>query len=326
MNQNTTMDTRSERMLDLLAEGASARTIAKKLGYSEGTVRVYLHNLYRTIGVRNKTEAVIWYLQRTRPAIPAQSAASPMPRPAPMPPAESVLPAGNGFGDMALSDDLYTALGIMGSFVGPYGQLWEAGLRLKGTPMDEALVAQSAQSRLLWRAVLKADFAYGKLLYDEGHAERIGQESAADAAMLVCLLALGGYSAAATRLVSSLADKRRGAAAMAGRELALMRAATLAVSRKSDSSLEPLHSIAAEKGRATALKQLAMAALFHVHRARKRFAEARQTADALWTEAELARQQLEAMGVRPLAREAAVPPLGVGESAVAASRKAALAR
>ena len=33
------MDPRSERMLELLAEGASARVIAKKLGYSEGTMR-----------------------------------------------------------------------------------------------------------------------------------------------------------------------------------------------------------------------------------------------------------------------------------------------
>ena len=59
MNNTTQkiMDPRSERMLELLAEGASARVIAKKLGYSEGTMRVYLHNLYRAIGVRNKTEA-----------------------------------------------------------------------------------------------------------------------------------------------------------------------------------------------------------------------------------------------------------------------------
>ena len=57
-------------LLELLAEGASARVIAKKLGYSEGTMRVYLHNLYRAIGVRNKTEAVIWHLHRSRPAIP----------------------------------------------------------------------------------------------------------------------------------------------------------------------------------------------------------------------------------------------------------------
>jgi DNA-binding NarL/FixJ family response regulator len=83
MNDMTTrMDARSERMLELLSEGASARIIAKKLGYSEGTMRVYLHNLYRAIGVRNKTEAVIWHLQRTRSGAPS---AATLPRPGAMP-------------------------------------------------------------------------------------------------------------------------------------------------------------------------------------------------------------------------------------------------
>ena len=40
MNKATTMDTRSERMLELLAQGASARVLAEQLGYSEGTMRV----------------------------------------------------------------------------------------------------------------------------------------------------------------------------------------------------------------------------------------------------------------------------------------------
>ena len=61
-----TLDARNQLMLELLAEGASARIVARKLGYSEGTTRVYLHNLYRAIGVRNKTEAVIWHLGRVR--------------------------------------------------------------------------------------------------------------------------------------------------------------------------------------------------------------------------------------------------------------------
>lgn len=321
MNNTTTMDPRSERMLELLSEGASARVIAKKLGYSEGTMRVYLHNLYRAIGVRNKTEAVIWHLHRTRAAT-----ASALPRPAPMPVGEPRVPEGNRAGDMALAEDLYTAMGVMGTFVGPYGQLWEAGLKLKGTPMDETLVAQRAQSRLLWRALLKGDFAYGKLLYDDGHAERIATVSAADAATLTCLLALGGYSAAAGRLISTLGDRRKGSGALAGREMALMRAAADASEGRGDSALAALHGLAAEKGRAPAIKQVAMAALYHVYRARKQADHARQTADALWAEAEAARQQLEAMGVRPLAREAAVPSLGETKETAAARRSATLAR
>ena len=58
------IDTRSQRMLELLAQGAGSKLIAKELGYQDGTMRVYLHNLYRKIGVANKTEAVIWFLKR----------------------------------------------------------------------------------------------------------------------------------------------------------------------------------------------------------------------------------------------------------------------
>ena len=71
------IDARGEQMLELLAQGASARVVARKLGYSEGTTRVYLHNLYRAIGVRNETEAVIWHLGRTR--APEAKAAPPKP-------------------------------------------------------------------------------------------------------------------------------------------------------------------------------------------------------------------------------------------------------
>jgi len=322
MNKTTTMDPRSERMLELLAEGASARVIAKKLGYSEGTMRVYLHNLYRAIGVRNKTEAVIWHLHRTRPAASAPVEM----RSSPSPTSEAMLPAGSGFGDMALAEDLYTALGAMSTFVGPYGHLWEAGLRLKGTAIDEQLLAQRAQSRLLWRALLKGEFAYGKLLCDEGHADRIAALNPTDAVAIVGLLSLGGYSAAAARLAGVLGDKRRGTTAVAVRELALMRALADAAEGRGESSLAALHDIAGDKARAPALKQIAMAALFHVYRGRKQVAEAKQTADALWAEAETARQQLEAMGVRPLSREAALPPLSDERDQAAHSRKAALAR
>ncbi|HET9651278.1 MAG TPA: helix-turn-helix transcriptional regulator [Usitatibacter sp.] len=319
MNDMAMMDPRSERMLELLSEGASARVIAKKLGYSEGTMRVYLHNLYRAIGVRNKTEAVIWHMNRVRPATPQPAAAA---APSPSTPA---IAAGYGFGEMALAEDLYTALGVMGTFVGPYGQLWEAGLRLKGTPIDENSLAQRAQSRLLWRALLKGEFAYAKMLYDEGVADRIAAQSPTDGVSVVCLLTLGGYSAAAARLVAALGDKRKGVLAVGGREMALMRAVGEAVDGRSDASIASLYEIAAEKGRTPVLKQLAVASLYQVYRMRKHAEAARQAADALWAEAEAARQQLEAMGIRPLPREASLPAPGLREAA-AAVRKAALAR
>ena len=72
------LEMKERQMLELLTEGASTRVISKKMGYSEGTVRVYLHNMYRKIGVKNRTEALLWQLEHRRGADPA--AAAPAPR------------------------------------------------------------------------------------------------------------------------------------------------------------------------------------------------------------------------------------------------------
>jgi len=298
------IDVRGQQMLELLAEGASARVVARKLGYSEGTTRVYLHNLYSAIGVRNKTEAVIWHLNRVRrqdsqPASVGPSEAAPS--------TASVAAVGATVGEMAVAEDLYTALGAMGTFLGPYGHLWEAALRLKGGRMDEKMVARRAQARLLWRALLKGEFAYGKMLFDEGIAERLAQQDAAAEGVLVaCLLSMGGYSGAAARLSAQLGDKRRRSAPLSAREAALLRALHDTFERSADYGIGALQEIAGDSARAPLVKQAALVALFHAARARKDAERAQRAADALWTEAESARQQLEAMGVRPLTRESAV--------------------
>jgi DNA-binding CsgD family transcriptional regulator len=289
------IDARSQQMLELLSQGASAQVIARKLGYSEGTMRVYLHNLYKVIGVRNKTEAVIWHLNRTR-------SESSMPPPAP--PAMSV--AGECFGDMALGEDLYTALGVMSSFLGPYGHIWEAGIRLKGGTIDEKLLARRGQSRLLWRALLKGDFAYGKLLHDDELGERMAYDSPSDAVLLATLLLIGGYSSAAERLTGQLVQKRKGVLGISPREATLLRSLHQALYSHDPTAMASLHQLASEGGMPI-LKQVAMAALFHTYRARRDPDRARGTANAIWAEAETARQQLEAMGIRPLGREASVP-------------------
>jgi len=318
----TAVDTRGRQMLELLSEGASARVVARKLGYSEGTTRVYLHNLYKQIGVRNKTEAVIWYLNRSR----AQDS-----RPAPAMPVPAVGPQAMGpdvgnamtLGDMALAEDLHTALGAMGSFLGPYGHLWEAGLRLKGESVDEKLTSKRAQSRLIWRSLLKGDFGYGKLLNDEGIAERLLQDAPSDVVLVACLLLLGGYSAAYERLSAQLLMKRKGTGGATAREAALLRAVGAAL--EGESGLAALHEIAADNGRSPMVKQTAMVALFHVYRMHRDSERARATAEAVWAEAESARQQLEAMGVKPLAREHSLPRLvrgGARETAPARERAA----
>src|SRR5687768_2112017 len=113
------IDTRSQRMLELLAQGAGSKLIAKELGYQEGTMRVYLHNLYKKIGVANKTEAVVWYLGKGKAQLAAQAAPAPVPQGT-----DDVL------GDFALGEGLYATLGVMSSFIGPYSRVWEIGQRL----------------------------------------------------------------------------------------------------------------------------------------------------------------------------------------------------
>jgi DNA-binding NarL/FixJ family response regulator len=57
---------RDTRMLAMLAKGKSSREIAAALEYTDGTIRVYLHQLYKKIRVNNKTQAAVWYLKRGR--------------------------------------------------------------------------------------------------------------------------------------------------------------------------------------------------------------------------------------------------------------------
>jgi DNA-binding CsgD family transcriptional regulator len=279
------IDTRSQRMLELLAQGAGSKLIAKELGYQDGTMRVYLHNLYRKIGVANKTEAVIWFLKRGEPSgRAAEPAAAPVRR-------------GNDLvGDMALAEGLYATLGVMGAYLGPWGRVWEVGAKLAGE--DPALDpdGKRARSRALWNALLKGDFAYGKALYDvdEGYALLSGATS--DAVMLAALLVAGGYSHAARQLASRLTDRRRSRPSVPAREAALIETAFEAFEGKAAAPGIARLQKAIEGSAPAGYRQLAMVLLFHAARARRDVERARQVANALWAEAEAARKDLQAVG------------------------------
>jgi DNA-binding CsgD family transcriptional regulator len=305
------MDAKSQQMLELLAEGASSRLIAKRMGYREGTMRVYLHNLYKRIGVKGKTQAVIWYLGRTRPGGDKHTVAPQIP-----------VAADESFGDMALRESLYAALGVMSSFLGPYGRVWEVGVRLKGGELDEATLARRTRSRLLWQALLQGDCAYGKRLCDSTEAERLAFDSPSDAALLAALLLIGGYSSAADRLVAQLSSKRKGAAVVTAREAGLMRALRDALYASDEGALGTIYNVAADSAGNSGLNQVAMVMLFHAYKARKDLERARSTANAIWAAAEAARQHLEAMGVRPLGRDMSLPrPAKVGAREASAARE-----
>ena len=307
MTKENRITARNQRMLELLAEGASSRTIAQRMGYQEGTTRVYLHNLYRTIGVANKTEAVVWYLGRQGPAKPA-------PAPAPG--------LGNSremLGNCALEEGLYTALGVMSRLVGPFGHIWEVGQRMAGAELDARTLDRKQRARELWRALLQGDYAFAKRLYDIDEGTGLVLDSASDAVLLASLLLMGGYSLAGDRLSGRISDKRRAGVRASAREAQLLEALRDAVNDNDARALAVLGRIAADPGNAP-LRQLATALLFQVSRARGDLARARQAAEALWAEADAARKQLEAMGERPL-------PAGAGHgSAKTAREKAAVVR
>jgi DNA-binding CsgD family transcriptional regulator len=291
------MDAKSQQMLELLAQGASSRLIAKRMGYREGTMRVYLHNLYKRIGVKGKTQAVIWYIGRTRASGDKRASATPA----------TMAATDESFGDMALRESLYTALGVMSSFLGPYGRVWEVGVRLKAEALDDAALARRVQSRLLWQALLEGDFAYGKGLCDAGEAERLAFDVPSDGTLLAALLLIGGFSSAAERLIVQLSNKRKSASGITAREVTLIRALRDALYANDDGALVTLYNHAAEVSANPVANQLAMVMLFHAYKARKDTDRARGTANAIWAAAEAARQHLEAMGVRPLGRDMSLP-------------------
>ena len=49
---------RSQQLLLLLVQGLCNRAIAQELGLREATVKTYLHEVYGTLGVRSRTEAL----------------------------------------------------------------------------------------------------------------------------------------------------------------------------------------------------------------------------------------------------------------------------
>lgn len=283
-----TLGPKDEQLLALLAQGASTRALARRTAHSEGTVRVYLHRLYRAIGVRNRTEAVLWHLNRGRTAsAPPAAVATPL--------------EDESFGDVARREGLLGALGVMESFLGPYGRMWQAGTRLKGAGVDGQALARRDQARMLWRALLAGDFACGKRLDDE-RMHAAPKAPAAEDVLLALLLELGGYSRAAERLASSLARARAGQGVTA-REMQLLRALRDVLQGKSGGALA-LQRITAQPAAGATVRQMALATIFHVGRMQKDAAAARSAADALWADAEAARSQLEAMGLRLVPRSA----------------------
>ena len=228
---------------------------------------------------------------------------------------------------MALDEGLYAALGAIGLLPRPLWAHVGSGPAPEGHAARRESAARRAQSRDLWNALLKGDFARGKALHDQDAAERLLVDAPSDAVLLDCLLLIGGYTGAADKLMARLADKRKGAAGISTREASLLRALRDALDAGNGAGLSVLHGLAGESGRGPAVRQLAIVALYYAYKARRDFDRARATAGAVWAEAESVRRELEAMGVRPLGHDLSLPRPGkaAAKSTVPAREKAAVA-
>jgi hypothetical protein len=180
------------------------------------------------------------------------------------------------------------------------------GARLNGIELGPAAVPRRVQARELWRALLQGDFALGKRLHDQDQGDALLRDSPSDAVLLACLLVIGGYGPAGASLVARL-GRKRGGVAISSREAALIDALPGAMDVRDEESLAALVRLATDRVTPAVLKHVAIASLFHAYRARRDFARARKSANALWGEAEAARQQLHAMGERTLGHEPARP-------------------
>jgi DNA-binding NarL/FixJ family response regulator len=54
------LSTREREVLQLVAEGLANKQIATRLGIAERTVKVHLGNVFRRIGVADRTSAALW--------------------------------------------------------------------------------------------------------------------------------------------------------------------------------------------------------------------------------------------------------------------------
>ena len=301
MMKNSLIDAKELKILELLAQGGTSKSMAQNLGYKEGTMRVYMHHLYRKLGVNSKTRAVTWYLANVSRDVDGS-------------PEEAAPARGPGgeetFGDMALRTSLLSSLGIMSMFFGGYGRMWEVATRLKGGKLDAATDQIRRTSRQLWEALLAGDFAHGKRLYDRGVTPKLFIDSPPDCLLVAIMLLVGGYSNAADQVIGQLKRREKGRLGLTGNEYKMIRALRDALnpqSGNSDNALASLYHMAAENTSQPVFKHVVMTALFYVYKEQQDTERANGAANAIWAEAESVRQHLQAMGEKPLYKDASLP-------------------
>ena len=286
-------------MLELLAKGGTSKIVAARLGYTDGTARVYLHNMYKNLGVSNKTGAVSWYLDLVNKR---DRQSDDQLREGPL----SV----TSFGDFAVKTDLNACLGVMSIFIGPHSKLWEIAQQLNNANPahdPEHVERIRARSRRLWNALLKGEFAEAKREFDAGHLPKIFVESITDAFVIAAMLQLGGFTGSARKAVNAISSRQGASIGISRDERAVLAAIADAVERRNGQAVAALDQLAAKNAAKPVLRQLVSVALFHIHKMQGEAARARECANAIWVDAETARQHLQSIGVKFLTDENRLP-------------------
>jgi two-component system, NarL family, nitrate/nitrite response regulator NarL len=55
-SEKNTLTKRETDVVRLVSQGLSNKTVAKKLGIEEGTVKIHLYKTYRKLGIRNRLD------------------------------------------------------------------------------------------------------------------------------------------------------------------------------------------------------------------------------------------------------------------------------
>lgn len=62
----TKLTGREQEVLDMVADGLPSKSIARRLGISERTVKAHLTNIYQRLGVTDRTQAALWAQRQRR--------------------------------------------------------------------------------------------------------------------------------------------------------------------------------------------------------------------------------------------------------------------
>jgi len=64
---DTQLTVREQEVVEMIGDGLPNKTIARRLGISERTVKSHLTNIYQRLGVTDRTQAALWAQRQRRP-------------------------------------------------------------------------------------------------------------------------------------------------------------------------------------------------------------------------------------------------------------------